>query len=186
MVIPAFIWKRGKEVLIIWIYQYCKSDGPNTDYQQQNIMHSENNLANPDPRKHFRQDLINLIKEFKEKNEDIVPIILGDWNEEFTDTSTSMRIWEEFNLVNVFQRMYPNQEKFKTYRRGSSTIDFVLAPPNIADAVTNFVYEPFLYRLKGDHRAFYFDIPENVLFGNDIKAPFDPNSRDFHSKDIKI
>ena len=151
--------KGKKEVLIISIYQCCKSEGPNTAYQQQKIMHSENNLLNTDPRKHFRQDLINLIKEFKDKNEDIVPIILGDWNEEFTDTSTFMRICKEFNLVNVFKRMYPHQEKFKTYRRGSSTIDFVLEPPTIADAVNNFVYEPLLYRLKGDHCAFYFDIP---------------------------
>ena len=29
----------------------------------------------------------------------------------------------------------------------------------------NIIYEPFSYRLKGDHRGFYFDISEKVLFG---------------------
>ena len=64
-------------------------------------------------------------------------------------------------------------------------IDFALAPPLIADAVTNFVYEPFLYRLKGDHRAFFFDIPESALFGDNSLPPFDANARGFHSKDVK-
>ena len=48
--------------------------------------------------------------------------------------------------------------------RGSRQIDFTLAPRDVADKVTNIVYEPFLYRLKGDHRAFYFDINEDALF----------------------
>jgi hypothetical protein len=50
--------------------------------------------------------------------------------------------------------------------RGSRTIDFALAPPELAHQVKNFVYEPFMYRMKGDHRAYYFDIGEEVLFGN--------------------
>ena len=81
--------------------------------------------------------------------------------------------------------MYPNHSPFKTYRRGSSVIDFVLAPPEIADRVTNFVYEPFLYRLKGDHRAYYFDISETVLFGDTKEQPFDPKGRGLYSNDVK-
>ena len=63
-------------------------------------------------------------------------------------------------------------------------IDFTLAPPEIADSVNNFVYEPFLYRLKGDHRAFYFDIPEEVLFGDAPEPVFNNKGRGFSSKDI--
>jgi hypothetical protein len=66
--------------------------------------------------------------------------------------------------------------------RGTRTIDFALAPPDIADRVTNFVYEPFLYRLKGDHRAFYFDIGEKHLFGNKKDSPYDPEGRTFKKK----
>jgi hypothetical protein len=69
--------------------------------------------------------------------------------------------------------------------RGTRTIDFALAPPEIADRVTNFVYEPFLYRLKGDHRAFNFDIGEKHLFGNKKDSPYDPEGRTFASKDRK-
>ena len=81
--------------------------------------------------------------------------------------------------------MYPHQENFNTYNRGSRQIDFALAPPEIADLVTNFVYEPFFYRLKGDHRGFYFDIPEALLFGNAKPSVYDVNGRKLNSKDIK-
>jgi hypothetical protein len=42
-----------------------------------------------------------------------------------------------------------------------------------------------LYRLKGDHRAFYFDIGEKVLFGDVRESPYDPAGRLFSSKDPK-
>jgi hypothetical protein len=69
--------------------------------------------------------------------------------------------------------------------RGSRTIDFAVAPPELANKVTNFVYEPFMYRLKGDHRAYYFDIGEDVLFGNKQEPVYDPTGRTFSSKDRK-
>lgn len=81
--------------------------------------------------------------------------------------------------------MHPDYEKFKTYKRGNSVIDFALAPPYIDDSVTNFVYEPFLYWLKGDHRAFYFDISAEVLFDDTLEPVFNNNGRGFSSKDIK-
>ena len=81
--------------------------------------------------------------------------------------------------------MYPNHPEFKTFQRGSKTIDYALAPPFIADRVLNFVYEPFLYRFTGDHRAFFFDISKKELFGDRKISPLDPSDRGFSSKDVK-
>ena len=120
-----------------------------------------------------------------QKNSSLVPIIIGDWNEECKDGSASYKLCRSFGLVSIFDRLYPNQHQFKTYQRGSRVIDFALAPPHIADKVTNFVYEPFLYRLKGDHRAFFFDINERILFGDVKPPPFDPAGRGFTSRDVK-
>jgi hypothetical protein len=39
--------------------------------------------------------------------------------------------------------------------------------------------------LKGDHRAFYFDIGEEVLFGNKQEPVYEPDGRSFKSKDPK-
>lgn len=47
------------------------------------------------------------------------------------------------------------------------------------------MYEPFFYRLKGDHRAFFFDIPENVLFGKIDEDVTNANARSLSSKNAK-
>jgi hypothetical protein len=65
-------------------------------------------------------------------NNKITPILLGDWNEECKGTSTSQNFCDEFGLVNIFKQVHPNQKQFKIYMRGSRTIDFALAPPELA------------------------------------------------------
>ena len=136
-------------------------------------MLSEQNRIDQDPRTNFRKDLIAFIRSHRDSNLSTVPIIIGDWNEECNDESVAHDLCNEFGLVNIFQHLQPNHEEFKTYQRGSKTIDYVIAPPDIADRVINFVYEPFLYRFKGDHRGFYFHINEKFLFGN-VKASVSP------------
>lgn len=64
-------------------------------------------------------------------------------------------------------------------------IDFTLAPQEIADKVTNIMYKPFMYHLKGDHCAFYFDINEDILFKNRSDPPFRPDGRSISSKDCR-
>ena len=47
------------------------------------------------------------------------------------------------------------------------------------------VYGPFLYRLKGDHRAFYFDIREDDLFGNEQEGASEFEKLGLKSRDRK-
>ena len=180
--------EKDKDVAIICIYQCCtpaKKTGMKTAYKQQKVLLSQMNRRNTDPRTNFKLDLKQFVKDIQKKYKNIRPIIIGDWNEECRGTAASMEMCHEFGLVNIFERMHPEHENFNTYNRGSSIIDFALAPPEIADIVSNFVYEPFFYRLKGDHRGFYFDIPEKALFGSDTPAVYDSKGRGLNSKDIK-
>ena len=181
--------KGGKDILIVSVYQCCKQPtNPNgvTAYHQQEIMLSETNRVDRDPRRNFYKDLKAFLTDFTTRdNSSITPILVGDWNEECKGTSTSQKLCDEFGLVNIFKQIHPDHKQFKTYMRGSRTIDFALAPPELANKVTNFTYEPFMYRLKGDHRAYYFDIDEDVLFGNQQEPVYDPTGRSFASKDPK-
>ena len=73
------------------------SDGPTTAYQQQKIMHTQmkrkkSDSEEPNPRELFCSDLIKFIKTFTENNDELVPVILGDWNKEFSCESSSMHI----------------------------------------------------------------------------------------------
>jgi hypothetical protein len=42
------------------------------------------------------------------------------------------KLCDGFGLVNIFKQVHPNQKKNKTYMRGSRTVDFALAPPELA------------------------------------------------------
>ena len=63
----------------------------------------------------------------KQRNGNIVPIIMGDWNESIYDNN-ARELFIEFGLVDVFGQKYPLVKDFKTYMQGHCRIDFVLAP----------------------------------------------------------
>jgi hypothetical protein len=133
----------------------------------------------------MKKFLKEMIPDENSNSNNITTILLGDWNEECKGTSTSQKLCDEFCLVNIFKQLHPNQKQFKTYIQGSRIIDFSLATPELAHRVANFVYKPFMYRMKGDYRAYYFDIGEEVLFGNKQEPVYDPAGRSFSSKDPK-
>ena len=94
----------------------------------------------------------------------VKPIILGDWNEECTATSNSQQLCDEFGLIDVWASIHPGAEQVKTYLGGSRRIDLALSFPETAACITNIVYEPFHYRLCGDHRGLLIDFDEKWLF----------------------
>ena len=170
------------------IYQCCTSKDKNETLpasRQQQILLSQMDWKDTNPTRNFRKDIIALIAKLKDENDELIPIIVGDWNKECTGGSTSNQLCDEFGLVNIFVHLYLTQKKFKMYIRGSRQIDFALAPKDIAVKVTNIVYEPFLYWLKGNHQVFYFDINEDVLFQNKLDPPFCVDDRGISSKDCK-
>ena len=80
--------KGDKEILIISIYQCCKSPTNligNTAYHQQQTLLSEKNRKDIDPRRNFYKDLKKFIQEIKARpGIATVPILMGDFNEELT------------------------------------------------------------------------------------------------------
>ena len=176
------------EILIITVYQCCKlptNKQGNTAYHQQQILLSTQNRTDRNIRSNFYKDLRKFIKiKTTRLNVECSPIIMGDWNEECKNTSNSRKLCDEFGLVDLWHYKHPNTE-FRTYARGSRRIDFVLTTPAIAEHTTTMIYEPFQYRLSGDHRGFYIDIPEHLLLGNNCPPVYDPTPRGIKTKDKK-
>jgi hypothetical protein len=88
--------KGGKDILIVSVYQCCKQPKNSkgiTAYHQQEIMLSETNRVDRNPRRNFYRDMKKFLKEIMPDeniaNNNITPILLGDWNEECKGTSTS-------------------------------------------------------------------------------------------------
>ena len=100
-------------------------------------------------------------------------------------TSNSKQFCEEFGLVNIFDHIYPDHEKFKTYQFGSTALDYAISDVRTADEVKKAVAEPFCYRWKGDHQGMHYDIPERIIFGNKMENVYHSNGRGINSKDTK-
>ena len=177
------------ELLLISIYQCCKTTGADTGltaHTQQKLMLSQLNRSNLDPCHNFHKDLSNFIRrQTSLAGISRTPLILGDWNETCTRTSTSQKLCDEFGLVDLWLHLHPHAEPFSTYTRGSRRLDFALAPLSLATKAIQMVYEPFHYRFFTDHRGFYIDFDTTLLFGSDTPQVYQPRQRGFSSNDSK-
>ena len=103
------------KILVIEVYQCChlSNDDPDssTAHQQQKIMLSEENRKAL-PRTQFKRDLISFIQKEKLRNGNIVPILMGDWNDTNGKTSAKTMLYQEFGLVDIFERRFPDYKEF--------------------------------------------------------------------------
>ena len=79
--------------------------------------------------------------------------------------STSDRLCSDFHLIDLWKPRNPGIE-FLTYHRGRKRVDFCIASTSLVATCENMIYEPFHYRLSGDHRGFYMDFPSQRFFSN--------------------
>lgn len=130
------------------VYQCCHLNNDNPDsltaHQQQKIMLLEENRKAL-PCTQFKKDLISFIQKEKLCNGNIVPILMGDWNDTNSKTSVKTMLYQEFGLVDIFEQQFPDHKEFWTYNRGQHRLNYVLVPPWVADNVERIVYEPFMY-----------------------------------------
>ena len=87
-----------------------------------------------------------------------------------------------FHLVDLLFHL-TGQDDFATYARGSKRINYILCDAWVSDASIQGCYEPFQYRLKGDHGAMVVDFDTDLLFGNPTTILATPAQREFSSKD---
>ena len=157
----AFEGEDNKVILVMSIHQCCKNPtNPQgkTVFHQQETMLSEMNQDDCDPRRNFYKDMYKFIKTFvkkeKKKDKQVIPMLIGDWNEECIGKSNATKLCDGFGLVNIFHRKFLNHEKFKTYQEGSTFNDYGLMHKDLIDQVDYVTYEPYGYRKgKGDHRG---------------------------------
>ena len=126
----AFEGAGNKVILVMSIYQCCTNPtNPQgkTAYHQQETMLSERIKTDCDPRRNFYKDMSKFLQKFeKETAQKVLPILIGDWNEECMGRTNSKKLCDEFGLVNIFHGKFPNHKKPKTYQEGSTFIDYGL------------------------------------------------------------
>jgi hypothetical protein len=76
-------------------------------------------------------------------------------------------------------------KKISTHIDGQTRIDFAFATPRVVEACIHAGYEPFWHRFEMDHRGFFLDLDNEVLFGNQTAILQSPSQRGLTSKSFK-
>jgi exonuclease III len=156
---------------VISAYQVV-TDNPHTGLttatsQQQSLLIQSNESISP--RKAFKRDVRLFIQNCISQGDEV--LIVGDFNEPLGSEIDGMsRIAAEFHLVSLMQVRHQHNPP-ATYTRGKRCLDYGLATRRVANAMVRCGYESFNERFATDHRAYFFDLDNNLLFGN-IPQPF--------------
>ena len=155
-----------------------------TAHAQQESYLRQQNIQDPNPRNHFRKDLLSFLEACRKDKEEL--ILLGDFNQEpGGDPSGMAHICSKLGMIDVMLHHH-GFDDIVTYARGRKQLDYATCTPQVAKAVENCGYEPFNHRLKSNHCRFFLDINATKLFGSDTQClPPSLEFRDIQSKHSK-
>jgi exonuclease III len=182
----TFKGRNGVNLTLISAYQVV-TDSPRlglttASAQHRSVMiqmnHQECNL-----RKAFKSDLRKYLKDCLTRGDDI--LLTGDFNESIDEHYNGMSsIAAEFHLVDLMKTRSTTKPP-STYARGRLRLDYGLATKRVADSLVAAGYEAFNERFPTDHRAYYFDLNTEKLFGAPTQQLSPPGLRLMQSTNIK-
>ena len=182
----TFRGRDGVQLTVISAYQVVESGsqtGKTTAASQQTSQLTQMNVTDCNPRRAFKHDLRSYLRECSARGDEL--LLLGDFNESIDGNFNGMsRIITDFFLVDLM-KLRSNQKPPATYSRGRLRLDYGLATRRVADALVTAGYESFNERFPTDHRAYYFDLDTEKLFGAHTQALAIPSLRLMHSTNVK-
>jgi hypothetical protein len=126
-------------------------------------------------------DLKTLLEGFLNQQHNI--LLMGDFNEDLETDSDDLR-GATMGLIDLTQ-VKIGHKNFSTHIDRQTRIDFAFATPRVVEACRHAGYEPFRHRFEMDHRGFYLDLDNVVLFGNQTAILQSPSHRGLTSKSFK-
>lgn len=180
--------KKHKQFTFISAYQVCKQPlkqwhtiaTKTATAQQIRMLCNQNNPHTP--RQAFIANLSAFISTLQTAQHEI--FLAGDFNESLNNPSSHMSILRHRHGLTDLMHHLTGQDHFNTYTRGTNSIDYILCTDHVATAASAGCYEPFQYRVKGDHRSMIVDFNIHLLFSNTTHHLATIPQREFQSKDI--
>jgi hypothetical protein len=129
----------------------------------------------------FKIDLKTLLEGFLNQHHDI--LLMGDFNEDLETNIDGVRS-ATMGLIDLMQ-VKIGHKNFSTHIDGQTRIDFALAMPRVVEACIHAGSKPFRHRFETDHRGFFLDLDNAVLFGNQTAILQSPSQRGLTSKSFK-
>ncbi|KAI2491604.1 hypothetical protein MHU86_22948 [Fragilaria crotonensis] len=170
---------------VISAYQVV-SDSPHTGLttataQQRSLLIQANDSL--PPRQAFKRDLRSYLQTCITQGNEI--LLVGDFNEVFgSECDGISKLAAEFHLINLMQARH-HQKPPATYARGKKCLDYGLATRRVAHALIQCGYEAFNERFTTDHRAYFFDLDNDLLFGNTTQKLASPALRILKSNNVE-
>jgi hypothetical protein len=164
-----FQLKNFHTLTVITAYRPCKQSNifikstSSTTYRQQIIMLTEEGFVNPEPRKVFIEDIINIIQEHNNDANNHI-ILMLDANENINDSEGNIsHLLKETKLIDVFSHISKEECNIPTYARGSKKIDYILTTTSLLPYINNVGCLPFYMYNNSDHRGLFIDISEELI-----------------------
>jgi len=154
--------------------------GALTAAQQQWRHLARHNQPNPDPQTHFISDIIKFIKQLQRNHHDIY--LMGDFNES-EGAAPIQRIYNECNLVSVFQPQPEEASCGPTYIPAGTSPDHHACTPSIHQLILSrgiITYGP-----PSDHLTMFANLNTKGVFGNATTNPTVLPGRVLNSKSPK-
>jgi hypothetical protein len=138
-------------------------------------------LTSRHPQTQFKMDMKTLLEGFLNQQHDI--LLMGDFKEDLETNSDGLRS-ATVGLIDLMQ-VKVGHRNFLTHIDGQIWIDFAFATPRVVAACIHTGYELFRHRFETDHRGFYLDLDNVVLFGNQTAILQSLSHRGLTSKSFK-
>ena len=179
--------KAERNITIISAYQVCEQSiveglrvkTLTATAQQTSTLRQQG--RNDSPRSAFITDLRAFLHEQRALKNGI--FLVGDFKEILEISYDGLtKLASDFELTDVMYHVL-GKDDFATHITGSTRVDFSLADGWVAECIINACYEPFMFRMKGDHRNMIYDFDALRLFGNPTYRLHTPAQREFSAKD---
>ena len=148
--------KHSCKLHIITAYRVSQTSlpqGDDTAYHQQFRTLRRMGHENPNPRKQFIHDLIDLVQNLKQTGE---VIVMMDSNAPIQE-KYMMLLLSQTGLYNTMEYVH-NEPPPRTYLRGRNTIDHILATSKVLPAISQAGMLAFNDGIQSDHRGLWLDL----------------------------
>jgi exonuclease III len=175
----TLIGRDSKEILILTAYNVSQvvnaKVGDDTLFSQQIALYKLKNIRDPDLKKIFIADLVEVVKKAIAVDKDI--ILTGDFNELVGDDNNLMvRVLQAGCLTDVHVHQH-GEVDIKTYTRGHKRIDYVFVTPRMVKHILQSRYDAFHTRIASDHKGYFVDFALAGFLDRQLPSIFSATSR---------
>ena len=134
-----FAGRHNRVVTIVVAYQtgaqLGTSKGKVTAHAQQESYLRQQNIQDPNPRNHFRKDLLSFLEACRKDKEEL--ILLGDFNQEpGGDPSGMAHICSKLGMIDVMLHHHGSDD-IVTYARRRKRLDYATCTTKVTKAIEN-------------------------------------------------